>query len=341
MTLSPSTSLSAPVLDTTVLTPFDRIKSEVETAEAQAVADFGDYTIPAINKAVRSYLYNLRQSRASIDRVRKAQNDDAQAYIRRVNGLAKDLTNRVTALIEPHERIIKGIDEAEKERVAAHEADLDTIIEMRRGPHGGSAQIMKLLDHLTGIDPTTFEEFTPKADAEIQITREALETALQAAIDHEEAEAAREKKRAEDAEAARLKREAEIAEAAAAKATADAEAKAEADMAQAIEEAEAALEAERQKTDAAERKAAAAEARVAEGAQERKAVAVAAATSTHPSGTTPPEPAPETPTRAQFITLAEFIEDRVLDYTAKTFTRMLLEGKVHPAIVIDWSQVKS
>ena len=326
MTLS-NLAPPAPVLDTSILTPFDRITSEVKAAESKAISTFGDYTNPAINKAARSYLYGLRQVRTSIDRTRKAQNEAAQSYIRDVNGFAKELTERVTALIEPHDRIIKGIDEAEKERIAAHEADLDTIIEMRRGPHGDSARIMKLLDDLTGIEPTTFEEFTPKADAEIQITRAALEEALQARLDHEEAEAARQKKREEEAEAARLKREAEIAEAAAAKATADAEAKAEQEMALAIEEAEAAIEAERKKAEAAERKAAAAEA---------KAASHETQVETRRSA---PEPLSEGPTREQKRELMENIEEVVLDYTAKIFARMLVEGEVHPAITIDWSKV--
>ena len=326
MTLSKIAPL-APVLDTSILTPFDRITSEVEVAESRAVVTFGDYTNPAINKAARGYVYTLRRVRTSIDRTRKAQNDEAQAYIRNVNGFAKELTDRVTALIEPHERIIKGIEEAEKERIAAHEADLDTIIEMRRGPHGDSARITKLLDDLSGIDPTTFEEFTPKVDAEIQITRTALKEALQAAIDHEEAEAARKKKREEEAEAARLKHEAEIAEAAAAKATADAEAKAERDKAKAAEEAEAAIEAERKKAEAAERKAAAAEA---------KAKSHETQGETHQSA---PEPVSGGPTREQKRELIENIREFVLDYTATTFARMLVEGEVHPAITIDWSKV--
>jgi hypothetical protein len=315
----------SPVLDTTVLTPFDRITSEVEIAESKAVATFGDYTNPTISKAARSYIYSLRQVRTSIDRTRKAQNDEAQSYIRNVNGFAKELTERVTALIEPHERIIKGIKEAEKERIAAHEADLDTIIEMRRGPHGDSARIMKLLDDLAGIDPTTFEEFTPKADAEIQITKAALEEALQAAIDHEEAEAARQKKREEEAEAARLKREAEIADAAAAKATADAEAKAERDKAKAAEEAEAAIEAERKKAEAAERKVAAAEA---------KAASHETQVETHRSA---PETVSEGPTEEQRDAMISYIVDLTLDHIA----RMLVKGELHPAITVDWSKVEA
>lgn len=319
MTLSPS----APVLNTTILTPFDRITSDVEQAESKAIATFGDYTNPAINKAARSYIYGLRQVRTSIDRTRKAQNDEAQSYIRNVNGFAKELTERVTALIEPHERIIKGIEEAEKERIAAHESGLDTIIEMRRGPFGDSTRIMKLLDDLAGIDPTTFEEFTPKADAEIQITRTALEEGLQAAIDHEEAEAARQKKREEEAEAARLRREAEIAEAAAARAKAEAEA-----------EAQAAIDAERKKTQAAEQ--------AARQAQEREAAAVAA---TQRGQAKPPEPvfdAEQLPgTRAKRNALVEIIQEEVLDNTPKGFALAVVLGEVHPAIVIDWSKVEA
>jgi hypothetical protein len=324
----------APLLDTSILTPFDRITSEVEIAESKAVPTFGDYSNPAINKAARSYIYGLRQVRTSIDRTRKAKNDEAQSYIRNVNGFAKELTERVTALIEPHERIIKGIEEAEKERIAAHESNLDYIIELRSVMPGSSSDwIRDRIDSLAEYDPTTFEEFTPKADAEIQITRAALETALQAAIDHEEAEAARQKKREEEAKAARLKHEAEIAEAAAAKATADAEAKAERLRAKEAKEAEAAIEAERKKAEAAERKAAEAEAKAASHETQAE---------TRRSAPEPVFDAEQLPaTRAKRNAMVQIIQEAVLDSTPKGFALAVVLGEVHPAIVIDWSKVES
>jgi len=206
MTLTP-----APVLDTSVLTPFDRLSADVELAEGKAVTTFVDYHNPAINKVARSYIYGLRQIRAAIDRQRKAHNDEAQAYIRRVNGFAKELTERVTALIEPHERILKGIEEAERDRIAQHEAGIDTIIQMGRCTIRKSAQIQEYLDTLAAFNPEGFEEFTPRAAAEIEIARRALEEVLQMAIDHEEAEAARERERKEEEAAERQRRDEEIA----------------------------------------------------------------------------------------------------------------------------------
>jgi hypothetical protein len=228
---------------------------------------------------------------------------------------ARELESRMTALIAPHEKILKGIEEAEQERVAQHESNIDTIIQMGRTTYLNSAQIQEYLDTLAEIDPTTFEEFTPKAAAECEIATKALEKLLQAALDHEAAEEERERQRVEAEEAERAQREQEIAEKAAAKAKAEAEAAAEDQIA-----------AERARADAAE----------------REAVQFAVATCARRSGReTPPEPAtPQgVPTRAQRKALTEILTEVYLDTEYKEFIEGLLSGDVHPAITIDWSKV--
>jgi hypothetical protein len=307
-------------LDTQVFTAFDRLTADVEEAEAKAVPTFGNYADMAINKKARSYLYGLRQVRAAIDRARKAQNDAAQSYIRKVNSSAKELGARMTALIDPHEKILKGIEEAEQERIAQHEANLDIIIQMGRCTILNSAQIQEYLDTLAEIDPTTFEEFTPKAAAEREIATTKLEKLLQAAIDHEAAEEERERQRVEAEEAERAKRDQDIADRAAARARAEAEA-----------EAEEKIAAERARADAAERKAATPPPPAPAGSggplRLRKAP--------------PPEPvpSPEAPTRAQRKVLGEILTNLYLDTECKDFVERLLADEVHPAITIDWSKV--
>ncbi len=330
---------TAPILDTEVFTPFDRITSDIVIAEKEAITDFGDYKNPDVNKRARSYVAKLRKVRASVDKTRKAQNEAAQTYIQDVNIFSRKLEARVTSLITPHETILKSIKDEEDARIAEHENNIQIIIDMGKAPVGvGSAQIQEYLDILKGIDPKTFEEFTPKADAELVIATAALEQTLQAALDTEEAAARREQERKDVAEAARVKREKDIADKAAAKAKEEAEA-----------EAAAALDAERKKTEAAEQRAARAE--------EEKEVVVAAAAAkvevvpqvrlvvNRGVSLTPPEPvatppSPTTvPTKAQRRKLSEFIQEMVLDHSAKDFTQLLVDGKLHPAISIDWSEV--
>jgi len=308
---------AAVTLDTQVLTVFDRLEADVKDAEVKAIPTFGNYADPVINKSARSYLFNLRKVRASIDRARKAQNDEAQAYIRKVNNTARELAERVTALIDPHEKILKGIEEAEQERVAQHESDIDTIIQMGRTTYLNSAQIQEYLDTLAEIDPTTFEEFTPKAAAEREIATNALEKLLQAALDHEAAEEERERQRIEAEEAERTQREQEIADRAAAKAKAEAEAAAEQQIA-----------AERARADAAERLAAVPPVIQSTGFRRN-------------TRETPPEPVtpPGAPTRAQRNALKQILTDVYLDTEYKEFIEGLLSGDVHPAITIDWSKV--
>jgi phage-related minor tail protein len=330
---------TAPILDTEVFTPFDRVTSDIEIAEKEAIADFGDYKNPDVNKRARSYVAKLRKVRASVDKTRKAQNEAAQTYIQDVNTFSKKLEARVTSLITPHETILKSIKDEEDARIAEHENNIQVIIDMGKAPVGvGSAQIQEYLDILKGIDHKTFEEFTPKADAELVIATAALEQTLQAALDTEEAAARREQERKDAAEAARVKREQDIAD----KAAAEAKEKAEA-------EAATALDAERKKTEAAEQRAARAE--------EEKEVVVAEAAAAKVEvvpqvrlvvnrGCAPwartPEPVaapPSAPTKAQRRKLSEFIQEMVLDHSAKDFAQLLVNGELHPAISIDWSEV--
>jgi phage-related minor tail protein len=328
---------TAPILDTEVFTPFDRVTSDIAIAEKEAITDFGDYKNPDVNKRARSYVAKLRKVRASVDKTRKAQNEAAQTYIQDVNTFSKKLEARVTSLITPHETILKSIKDEEDARIAEHENNIQVIIDMGKAPVGvGSAQIQEYLDILKGIDHKTFEEFTPKADAELVIATAALEKTLQAALDTEEAEARREQERKDAAEAARVKREQDIAD----KAAAEAKEKAEA-------EAATALDAERKKTEAAEQRAARAE--------EEKEVVVAEAAAAKVEvvpqvrlvvnrgvSLTPPEPVaapPSAPTKAQRRKLSEFIQEMVLDHSAKDFAQLLVDGELHPAISIDWSEV--
>jgi hypothetical protein len=154
-------------------------------------------------------------------------------------------------------------------------------------------------------------------------------------LDTEEAAARREQERKDAAEAARVKREQDIADKAAAEAKEKAEAK-----------AAAALDAERKKTEAAEQRAARAE--------EEKEVVVAAAAAkvevvpqvslvvNRGVPPTPPEPVaapPSAPTKAQRRKLSEFIQEMVLDHSVKDFVQLLVNGELHPAISIDWSEV--
>ena len=330
---------TAPILDTEVFTPFDRVTSDIAIAEKEAITDFGDYKNPDVNKRARSYVAKLRKVRASVDKTRKAQNEAAQTYIQDVNTFSKKLEARVTSLITPHETILKSIKDEEDARVAEHENNIQIIIDMGKAPVGvGSAQIQEYLDILKGIDHKTFEEFTPKADAELVIATAALEQTLQAALDTEEAAARREQERKDAAEAARVKREKDIADKAAAKAKEEAEA-----------EAAAALDAERKKTEAAEQRAARAE-------EEKEVVVAAAAAKVEVvpqvrlvvnRGVSPtlfePVATPPSPTtvstKAQRRKLSEFIQEMILDHSAKDFAQLLVAGELHPAISIDWSEV--
>lgn len=110
----------APSLNTIEITQYEALQHEIAIARQNAVEEF-PYHTPQGNKAARSYVYTLRKLRGKIDRARK----DAKAYAlelgRQIDSQAKLLTVEVESLIAPHQAELDAIEQAEAERIAAHE----------------------------------------------------------------------------------------------------------------------------------------------------------------------------------------------------------------------------
>ena len=200
-----------------IISRYELIAQDIAAATKESKAVKFNYLTPFGNKEARSYVHKLRRLRSSIDAARKAEKADALEYGRRVDAQAKDMVFQVTALIEPHQRILDEIEKIEEDRKARHQAVLDNITDTRTLPEAGeswtSSLIQSRLDFLQPLladlqspEPdSNYEEFTPSIFAEIQISLDFLAPLLEKAL--EEEEDAAELERLREAEAARLEQE--------------------------------------------------------------------------------------------------------------------------------------
>lgn len=199
--------------------PFREQLRELKKTNDQAIFDYED---PVGNKEARSHVYKLRQTKASVDRVRKKEKQDALEYGRKVDAEARDIIGQIEEMIDRHQGPLDAIEQREKDRIAKHEADLAEIEEA--GNHTAEnwmeLPVETMRDRLAEIEaePITekrWEEYVASAagkkDAAVTQIREAI--SRRERYDAEQAELKRlrqeEEERQRKEEQQRIEREAE------------------------------------------------------------------------------------------------------------------------------------
>lgn len=270
LTVAPSASLAlvrqsvSTVLAADTTDILGRLKAELDGFE-------GDVTTKKGREEITSKAYKVAVAKADLIRLADGLKTDAQKVIKTTNAEVKVITENMDALRDRVRQPLNDFENAEKARVAAHEAALAEIDAMASVTGLPSEEIKARIWHVPPLDSRRWQEFEARADKTIQHTLDRLRLA------HLDAEAAerRAAREAEDkaeetarldalAEQKRQEREAQIAADARAEAELAAEAK--------LKEAEAKAERDRR---AAERQIA--EAREQAEAAERAATEKAAA----------------------------------------------------------------
>jgi hypothetical protein len=341
-TASPQAAI-VPAAEAQAISRWEAIACDIAIAEGLAVGKVFDYDDKWDNKQARSWVYELRQLKGKIERARK----DAKAvHLQRgktVDETAKTLEAAVQGLIEPHETAIKAIEAREEARIEAHRAVLDRIAALTEGVETALDASARLAE-LGTIDPTTLEEFSEAGANRCAEALERLQTLHDTLAAQEaeriELEALRAEKAAreeadriaqlqrEAVEADRLAREAETERqrlAAEEQAHKEREAIA-AREAQALAQVEAARLAQEEAERRAEEAAAREEARVKQQAEMEAALREAAAKA---------EEAKQQRRDAFVAGLTATLT--TMDPGAAA--RAIAEGKLHPAVRVDWSEV--
>src|SRR4051812_5978960 len=111
--------------ETIELTQYNVVKSDIATLKAQNAALVFIYDTPEGNKNARSHVHKLRLKKGEVERVRKDVKAAALEFGRKVDFVAKELTDDLDGMIEVHQKPLDAIEQrvaaelAEKERKAA------------------------------------------------------------------------------------------------------------------------------------------------------------------------------------------------------------------------------
>jgi hypothetical protein len=208
--------------------PFYAQLAELEKNNTALVFDYED---KKGNKEARSHVYALRQTKGALEKTRKAAKEESLKYGRMVDSEAKEIENRIEAMIAVHQVKLDEIEQRETERVEKLQARLDALLQTYE-----TATVAEYKYHIATLEAVVIDDSWAEYIAAAAKAKDASLTthrALLAAAEKREAEAAElERLRAESAERERKEREEAIAKAAAEKATKDAEEKAARELAE-------------------------------------------------------------------------------------------------------------
>lgn len=237
----------------------------LDKIKAQALATDTDISTQAGRQAVASLAYKIARSKTALDAMGKELGEDNYRRWKAITAERARVVEELDALRDQVRKPLTDWENAEKARVAAHEAALDAICEAPGfyEAENAAADYRQRLAYLEAYPPRDWQEFLKRAsDAlanEIAKTKVALaaaekreaEAAEAARIAHEKAEQERREREALIAENARREAEAKAkreAEAEARRIAAETSAKERA-AAKAAEAERARIERERQEAD--------------------------------------------------------------------------------------------
>ncbi len=328
MTLATTT---APV----TITQYEALESDIVIAEQQAIESF-DYEDKKGNREARSYLFELRKHKGRIESVRKEAKSYALEYGRKVDSQAKELVERIEALIEPHAQALAAIEMREMQRIAAHKAVIDEIEATVRevfAPGITAAEIQSLIDRVEAMDTSTMEEFTEDGcNARVKALKELTGHLLEA--NSREAQAA---ELARLREEARLRQEQELEYEREAAARERAQREAE----QAVQQAQAREQMERDRAAQAEERAAAAEeaARLAAEKEQARLAAVAEQNAERDARQAELlERSKRIRTQKRELLMQEVLA-AIQGKDRKQVAELIADDKIHPAIRVAWGEV--
>lgn len=259
--------------DTTIAVYKEYTDKLAEIKAANLAVKF-DYESPAGNKAARSHVYKLRQTKTAIEETRVAAKKDALEYGRKVDAQAKALMTELDEMIEVHAQPIRLIEQREATRIANIKNNIERfkIVGAESVLTKSAAEIEKIFSELSGaaIDES-YGEFKIEAETAKANALNFLQKAHAEAKQREEERAMLQK--LQDENAARHKKEFEerIRREAAEKATFEAEQKAQAERDALANELAAAIKREKDLKDQAEQAAAAERKRIKDEADRQAA----------------------------------------------------------------------
>lgn len=247
------------------------VEAIISKLEADVRAFTTDISTEAGRKAIASLAYKVARSKTALDDMGKELVADLKTQTGKIDAERRIIRDRLDALRDEVRKPLDDFENAEKERVAAHEAVIAAILAAcDLSGDAGTAAINSRLGAVRDLSQRDWQEFVARATAAMDTARKTLESALAQATKREAEAVELVRLRAEQVAREQADREAKIAAEAAERAKVAAEAKA----AREAQEVAAKAETERKRV---EREKADAIARAEKAEADKKAAAVKAA----------------------------------------------------------------
>lgn len=216
------------------------VESIISKLEADVRAFATDISTDAGRKAVASLAYKVARSKTALDEMGKDLVADLKAQTGKIDAERRIIRDRLDALRDEVRKPLDDFENAEKDRVAGHEAALAAILAAGQvDQDSGPASINSRLGAVRDLSQRDWQEFAARATATTDTVRKALDAALAQAMRREAEAAELARLRAEAAAREQVERDARIAAEAAERARAAAEAKAKREAEEAAAKAEA------------------------------------------------------------------------------------------------------
>jgi colicin import membrane protein len=243
------------------------VEAIISKLEADVRSVKTDMSTASGRKEIASLAHKVARSKTALDDMGKDLVSGLKAQAGKIDAERRVIRDRLDALKDEVRKPLTDWENADKDRIAAHEQALATITQyLTLAPTASTSELKGFLTEIGQIAQRDWQEFAARATGTVDEVRSRLNKAL-AESEKRDAEAAElARLRAEQAAREQAEREARIAAEAAAKAKAEAENKAKQDA------EEATLRAERERN-RVEQERAAAVARAEKAEADRKAAA--------------------------------------------------------------------
>ncbi|MCG7932322.1 MAG: hypothetical protein N0E44_20065 [Candidatus Thiodiazotropha lotti] len=198
-----------------------------------------NYEDPTDNKAARSHVYKLRQTKSAIEKTRKKEKAESLEYGKRVDSEAKQIVVEIESMINVHAKPLAELEQREKDRIQQHKDHIEgmrKVAEQTEHPDGRmltAAEYKTSLGYLEGFDVQDMEEFAGEAAVTKDECIKFVRRRLDERIKYEEEQTELERLRIEAEERRQKERDEQIAKEAEERAKREAEEKAKAEREQA------------------------------------------------------------------------------------------------------------
>lgn len=205
---------------------YDEFRGQLAELRLYNEKVFFNYEDPKGNKEARSHVYKLRQTKAAIDKARKAEKEDVLLRGRLIDSEAKEIISEIEVMIDVHQKPLDEIEQREQTRIDVLKQRIATLAVPSILPEN-SSELKKVIKSIQSIIiDNSFSEFVAEAGITKDDSIKTLNTYLESALKREAQEAELNKLRIEAESKAREEREEAIRKEAAEKATREAETKA-------------------------------------------------------------------------------------------------------------------